>query len=239
MSRLVAVTCSRRPLGPAGGGERVRPGRPEVFVGEAVVDALREVGLEPVLLPPGAGDGEALLAVCAGVVITGGAFDIHPRHYGAQVRGRIDGIDEGRTGLELGLARLCLARDVPVLGLCGGLQALVVAAGGTLLQHIPDAVSGALDHEQPTDPALASHAVTLTRGRLRAAYGEEVIQVNSTHHQAPGEPGALGVVGRAPDGVIEAVEHPTCRFAVGVQWHPELLDHGGRAPFRALALACR
>ncbi len=217
----------------------MRPARPEVWVGEAVVRGLRGVGLEPLLLPPHDGDPEplieALLGWVGGVVITGGAFDIHPRHYGAAVAGRMDHPDEGRTGLELGLARACLSRDVPLLGLCGGMQALAVAAGGTLHQDIAQALAGSLEHEQPTDPATPWHAVVLLPSRLREAYGgRPEIEVNSTHHQAVDQPGALQIVGRAPDGVIEAVEHPGRRFCLGVQWHPELLDG---ALFAALARA--
>jgi putative glutamine amidotransferase len=118
----------------------------------------------------------------------------------------------------------------PILGICGGLQALAVAAGGTLVQHIHDAKG----HEQDEDPALASHAVLLSPGIIRQSFGVDSIMVNSTHHQAIADPGALQVTGRAPDGVIEAAEHPDLRFAVGVQWHPELLPEH-RLLFEAFA----
>ena len=225
MRPLIAVTCDRRPAGPERTtAMRVRPGRPEVYVGQAVVDLVRSASARVILLPPGDADLD-LLDLVQGVVVTGGAFDIHPAHYGQEVRGRLDRVDEGRTGLELALARACLERGTPILGLCGGMQALAVAAGGTLVQDIAADVPGALPHEQPTDPAETWHPLVSVDPRLPAA-------VNSTHHQAVADPGATRIIARAPDGVVEAVELPGHPFAVGVQWHPEML--GDDALFRAL-----
>ena len=99
---------------------------------------------------------------------------------------------------------------------------MVVAMGGTLLQDIPTAMPEALPHEQPSDPAEPWHAVALA-GRLAQWVPQ---QVNSTHHQAVARPGPFRVVGRAPDGVIEAVELPNHPWAFGVQWHPEWLPGG-------------
>jgi putative glutamine amidotransferase len=225
---IIAVTCDRRAAGPERTtAMRVRPGRPEVFVGEAVVNLLRASGARVILLPPG-GDASDGLELAHGVVVTGGAFDIHPAHYGQEVRGRLDRVDEERTGLELALARGCLERGVPILGLCGGMQAIAVAAGGTLVQDIAADVPGALPHEQPTDPAETWHPLVTRDPRLPGA-------VNSTHHQAVADPGVARVIARAPDGVVEAVEVPGHPFAVGVQWHPELLADDRL--FRALVAA--
>lgn len=197
----------------------------EVKLSEALVLALQDAGADVVLVPPTTQPDPAFLSVFAGVVLAGGAFDIHPRHYGQAVAARLDTPDDDRTATELALARLCLEAGVPVLGICGGLQAMAVAAGGTLHQHIPHAYPHGLDHEQPTDPATPAHAVHLSPGRLADWLGARV-QVNSTHHQSVADPGTLRVVGRSPDGVVEAIEGPgPC--CVGVQWHPELLgaDH--------------
>jgi putative glutamine amidotransferase len=207
-----------------------------------VVNALRRVGLEPVLLPPGPTDPAALVAALLprvdAVVLTGGAFDIHPSHYGAAVSGRLDRIDEGRTALELTLAAACIDQGRPVLGLCGGEQALAVAAGGALVGDLESDHPGAQEHEQPTDPASGWHPVRLARGRLRAAFGVAEIAVNSTHHQAVTDPGSMRVTGWSPDGVVEAIELDGHPFCVGVQWHPELLPPGPHhAPFRAFAEA--
>lgn len=227
---LVAVTCDRRAEGPVRTSARVRPPRPEIFVGEAVVERVRAAGGGAVLLPPGdLATGLALLDHVGALVITGGAFDIHPRHYGQGVVARLDRVDEDRTSLELGLARAAITRGLPVLGICGGMQALVVAAGGTLLQDIRTADPSALEHEQPTDPATPWHPLVTDHPLMPRA-------VNSTHHQAVDDPGPLRVIARAPDGVVEAVELPGHPFCVGVQWHPELLDG---ALFAALCAAVR
>ncbi|QYU68272.1 gamma-glutamyl-gamma-aminobutyrate hydrolase family protein [Leptolyngbya sp. 15MV] len=128
----------------------------------------------------------------------------------------------GRTDFELAAVRAALARDMPVLGICGGQQLLAVAFGGTLLQHIPDEVPGALAHEQPNPRTEPGHTVAIQPGTLLAAIvGEAPMAVNSAHHQAVATAGAGVVNAVAPDGVIEGVEHPAHRFALGVQWHPE------------------
>ncbi|MCB9665759.1 MAG: gamma-glutamyl-gamma-aminobutyrate hydrolase family protein [Alphaproteobacteria bacterium] len=198
-------------------------------VGDAYVAAVARAGGTPWLLPSGPADPGALLDAADAVVVTGGAFDIHPRHYGREVQGRLDRVDEDRTGLELALCRAALDRGVPVLGVCGGLQALAVAAGGTLILDLPSEPS----HEQPTDPAEPWHAVALD-APMADWLGPEV-QVNSTHHQAVDDPGDLTVVGRSPEGVVEAARAPLHPFAVGVQWHPELL--GDDRLYRRLVLA--
>lgn len=237
MSRpLVAVTMGRR-LSPAGQSPtRVRPSRMEVVSKEALVMALQRAGAHVLLVPPTTEPDADFLRAFSGVLLAGGAFDIHPRHYGQTVESRLDAPDEDRTLTELHLARACLAHDVPVLGICGGLQALAVAAGGTLHQHIPDALPHAINHEQPTDPATPYHSVAFSEGRLQAIFGP-VVQVNSTHHQAIDHPGALQITGRSPDGVVEAAEGPG-RFCMGVQWHPELLGAQQQVLFDTFIAAC-
>jgi len=232
---LIAVTMGRR-AGPSSTSARIRPSRMEVYAKEALVLALQDAGAHVVLVPPTSRPDAAFLSAFSGVLLAGGAFDIHPRHYGQAVEGRLDAPDDDRTAAELLLARHCLTHDLPVLGICGGLQALAVAAGGTLHQHIPDVFPHAVDHEQPTDPATGYHDVVLQDGVLKAVLGERV-SVNSTHHQAVDQPGTLRVTGRSPDGVVEAMEGPG-RFCVGVQWHPELLGGRQQALFDAFVEAC-
>ena len=230
---LILVTTDRREPEGFHPGPRVRPRKPEVFLAESYVAAVRAAGGTPILLPPGTTEVDAVLAGVDGVVITGGAFDIHPSHYGQQVSGRLDRVEPTRTETELELARACLARDLPVLGVCGGLQVLAVAAGGSLIQDIATQIPDALEHEQPTDPAEGWHQVELAGGWLQTVLGTCPV-VNSTHHQAVDDPGALRIVGRAPDRVVEACEAPDHSFCVGVQWHPELHD---AAPYRLLVEA--
>lgn len=179
----------------------------------------------PLVLPPGEEDPLALLDAVDGVLLTGGHFDIHPSHYGAEVTDRLDRTEEARTEAELELALACLDRDIPVLGVCGGMQAMAVAAGGTLIQDLPkpDATHpDRIDHEQPHDPARPAHVIRVDDPA--AQWLGRSVAANSTHHQAVAEPGAgLVACGWSPDGVIEVIAAPSLRFALGVQWHPELL----------------
>ena len=183
--------------------------------------------MQAVLLPP-EGSSELVdwvMQHCDGVIITGGAFDIDPKWYGQEQQGRIDMVDEGvGTQLEMNLARKAIKQNIPLLGLCGGMQVLAVVSGGTLIQDISTHDPQALEHEQPTDPATTWHAVHLESRRWIEWFGSDTIQVNSTHHQAVDNLGQCTVVGKAPDGIAEAIEIPNLAFCVGVQWHPELVD---------------
>ena len=231
MRPVVLLTTDRREGSPAAPGPRVRPVRPQAWIGEAYVEAVRAAGGQPLLLPPGLADIDALLRVASAVVLTGGHFDIHPSHYGATVEGRLDRVEPARTTLELELARACMERGVPVLGVCGGHQALAVAAGGTLVQDIRQSLPDAAEHEQPNDPAEPWHRVRVT-GRAALWTGSEV-EANSTHHQAVRDPGrGLVACGHSDDGVVEVIATETGPFVLGVQWHPELL--GDLRPYRAL-----
>ena len=228
MRPRIVVTISRRPLGPPGTNPaRARPGRPELVLGRAYLEAVARGGGLPILLAPQEGLEDELAAWAAehadGVLISGATADIAPAFYGEAERVPVPERDDARARTELALARLCAERGIPVLGVCGGMQALVVAAGGSLIQDIATELPGALEHEQPTPPREPWHPVTLDGGRARAALGPTA-QVNSTHHQAVLRPGPYRVTGWAPDGVVEAVELPGHPFCVGVQWHPEALD---------------
>jgi len=215
---------------------RIRPPRAKAWVKEWYVTAVSDAGGMPLLVPALPRHIEQWLELADGIVLTGGDMDIHPRHYGQVVRGRLDRVEPARTEVELGLARGALQASVPVLGVCGGMQVLAVAAAGTLVQDLPlpdEQHPHRLRHEQLTDPTTPSHPVTLTG--VAVDWLGEVAQVNSTHHQAVDDPGAFDVVGRAPDGVIEVIHHPGHPFAAGIQWHPEALGQLG--PYRALVRA--
>lgn len=233
----ILVSTDFDPGGGMADSPRTRPLRPKAFVGMSTVDAVRAAGGIPMLLPPGEDRLEQLLDHVDGVVITGGNFDIHPSHYGATAIAQLGEIKELRTEGELLLAGRCLARSIPVLGVCGGMQALAVAAGGTLIQDIGTQRPEASEHEQPTDPAEGWHALETSGGIIGALLGEHPV-VNSTHHQAVDDPGDMVITARAPDGIIEAIEAPGHPFAVGVQWHPELLGHAGLI-YGALVQAAR
>ncbi len=202
--------------------------------------AIMAAGGLPVALPHGVGLATDFLDRIDGLVVTGGAFDIDPSLYGEAERHATVTLKEERTQTELALVRGALARDMPVLGICGGQQLLAVALGGTLLQHIPDSVPDALAHEQPNPRDQPGHTVHVVPGTLLARItGATAMQVNSAHHQAVRSPGRFAVVNAtAPDGVVEGIEDPRYGFALGVQWHPEfLIDPADARIFQALVAA--
>jgi putative glutamine amidotransferase len=234
MRPVVLVTTDRRNPGGLYSSTRIRPRRPEAFLAEAYIEAVRQAGGVPLLLPPGDADAlPQLLQRIDAVVLTGGDFDIHPSWYGEDVVARLDRVEASRTQVEVALARLCLARDIPILGICGGMQALAVAAGGRLIQDLPPEGGEHLAHEQPTDPAVGWHKVR-TEAPAAEWLGAEVF-ANSTHHQAVRDAGrGLRACGWATDGVVEVIAAEK-GFALGVQWHPELL--GDLRPYEALVTA--
>lgn len=203
--------------------------------------AIAQAGGVPLALPHAAALAEDMLDALDGLIVTGGAFDISPGMYGdSETHGTVV-VKQGRTQAELALLRGALARNMPVLGICGGEQLLAVALGGTLIQHIPDAVQGALAHEQPNPRHQPGHGITIQPGTmLHAIVGAARMDVNSSHHQAVRSPGpGVAVNAVAPDGVIEGIEDARYRFCLGVQWHPEfLIDQGDARIFAAFAAAC-
>ncbi|MCH7889796.1 MAG: gamma-glutamyl-gamma-aminobutyrate hydrolase family protein, partial [Proteobacteria bacterium] len=167
-------------------------------------------------------------------------FDVDPALFGVTTRHASVTTKDRRTAFELAITRAAVARDMPVLGICGGEQLLNVALGGTLIQHIPDEVEGALAHEQANPRTETGHSVRVVAGTLlHGIVGADEIEVNSAHHQAVRDlaPG-LVVAAIAPDGVIEGIEDARRRFCLGVQWHPEFaLGAGDDRIFAALAAA--
>lgn len=177
---------------------------------------------------------EAYLDRLSGVIISGGAFDIPPEAYGETAREGMGPLKEGRTAFETALMRAALKRNMPVLGICGGMQLLNVVLGGTLYQDITREVPDARDHEQKHDRTQPQHPVEVREGSLLAeAVGKGQLMVNSTHHQAVKKLGNQVVSSAtSPDGITEAIESSAHVFAVGVQWHPEYMlsnlpVHGG------------
>ena len=185
--------------------------------------AVRRAGGLPVALPHEPGDVAAYLDRLDGLVVTGGAFDVDPALFGDAERHETVVVKQRRTEFELAACRAAHEANLPVLGICGGQQLMNVALGGTLIQHIPAALPGALAHEQPNPRTEAGHGVTVAPGTLlHRIVGVDSLQVNSAHHQAVDAvaPG-LVVDALAPDGVIEGIEDPGRGFCLGVQWHPE------------------
>jgi putative glutamine amidotransferase len=215
---------------------------PWYAIRENYCDAVIRAGGLPVLLPHEVEQADAYLRLIDALVVTGGAFDVDPALFGAETRHATVTTKDRRTRFELAVTRRVLGADKPVLGICGGQQLLNVALGGTLIQHIPDEVPGALAHEQKTPRHEPAHTVRFAEGtRLRAIAGTAEAPVNSTHHQAVKAPApGLVVDATAPDGVIEGIEDPRRRFCIGVQWHPEYaISEADRRLFAAFIDAAR
>jgi putative glutamine amidotransferase len=182
------------------------------------------------------------LGLIDGLIVTGGNFDVDPALYGQQTSSDTVSTKDARTQFEWAITEGAIARDMPVLGICGGQQLLNVVLGGSLIQHIPDTIDTPLPHEQPNPRNEVGHAATLTEGtQLHAMVGTTDIMVNSAHHQAVDQVGnGVRINATAPDGVIEGIELPAKRFCIGVQWHPEfLITQADHAIYHAFIHACR
>jgi len=199
--------------------------------------AVQEAGGLAVVVPAHGyvDDTAALLDRLDGLLFSGGP-DLDPAVYGQDPHPRLGpDVDRVSDAYELALLRGAAERDLPVLGICRGMQALNVSRGGTLRQHLPD-VTG-LEHRQGHEPFVPAHPVVVSPGSLlhRVTRATE-LPVNSFHHQAADTSGAgLAVCAQAPDGTVEALWDPSARFCLGVQWHAELLTHD---PRQAALLSC-
>ena len=234
MRPLIGVTTSELRSSTAGTLRRHgEPPHAEMALGMTYLRAIEAAGGMPVVLPP-LGDAEAFLERLDGVCISGGP-DLDPSAYGAVDRHTELGPTEpGLDAFEIALARAADAHRIPVLGVCRGAQAINVARGGTLHQHVPA-------HRQAEPATATTHTVHVDAGtRLAARVGVTPLRVNSFHHQAVDALGrGLHAVAYAADGTIEAIEAPGARFMLGVQWHAEGLvaQPRHRALFEALVVA--
>ncbi|GAB4544926.1 MAG: gamma-glutamyl-gamma-aminobutyrate hydrolase family protein [Anaerolineae bacterium] len=189
------------------------------------ITALEAAGALPVILPLALGETtlRALYERLDGLFMAGGG-DLNPECYRQYRHPATNGIDDLRDQSEITLLRWALSDDMPILGVCRGSQALNVAAGGTLVQDIADQMPRALRHQWHPEKSrdFVAHDIELPYDSRLASILGKTAHVNSFHHQAVDQIAVgLRAVAFAPDGVVEAVEHPDKDFCIGVQWHPE------------------
>ena len=241
---LIAVTTSEvrrsETVSPTPEGE---PPSHEMALGLKYLKALEAAGAIPLVVPPlGPELAVALLERVDGICLSGGP-DLDPRNYGGDLDPATGPVESALDEFELALTRAADAQGLPILAICRGMQLLNVARGGTLHQHLPDLVSGEIDHRQTAPGTQPTHAVALAdHTHVAQVLRIDRAEVNSFHHQAVDRLGdGLLVAGRAPDGTVEAIEATDRDFVLGVQWHAESLTARTEqaALFEAFVVAAR
>jgi putative glutamine amidotransferase len=223
---LIGVTTSEVRL--AEEVTRAREGEPpvpEMALGLPYLRAIEDAGGIPVAVPPLApGFIVALVERLSGLCLTGGP-DIHPTAYGGDIHPALGPTWRELDHTEIAIARAADKRELPILAICRGAQALNVARRGTLFQHLPDSYQG-VDHRPGDYGPDVAHSVEIEEGSLLAeALGSTELEVNSYHHQAADELGRdLRAVAWSPDGVVEGIEATNRDFTVGVQWHAQSME---------------
>lgn len=217
--------------------------RLEARVGRRYISAMRLGGGIPLPVPPTSSrDLSAILSTVSGVLLIGG-LDYSPRLYGEQPSRAVKQLHKDRQEFDLRFVRMALKRELPILGICGGHQLLNIALGGSLVQDLEERTAGGgANHRLENAPPYKMHPVTLEKGsKLRRIFRKgELPSVLSSHHQAVKDLGkGLRAAAFAKDGVIEAVEHESAAFVVGVQWHPEGTMAKSAPLFRAFIRAAR
>jgi len=197
-------------------------------------ESVLQAGGIPLMIPY-QDDVGTILQLLDGLILPGGDEDINPKFYGHDITSHKTTPNDARDNFEFRIAKKAIKLDMPILGICRGMQLLNVAFGGTLIQHIPDylhqkKIEMVIDHEQPVPKHVISHPIRIKPHTILAqlAGNLDETMVNSTHHQAVWQVGeGMIVSATAPDGIIEAIEAINHKFIVGVEWHPEYLNNNG------------
>jgi len=185
------------------------------------VESVHAAGGRALVVPPFTEGAADVVAALDGLVLSGGG-DIDPALYGAERDRHTEEPRPDRDAGESALLRAAIEVDLPVLGVCRGMELMCVTAGGTLIQHLPDAIGS--QRHRAGQGMHAEHVVkTVPHSLLAELLGPETT-VSSYHHQGVGDAGSLRVSACAEDGTIEGVERPRSRFGIGVLWHPEVTD---------------
>jgi putative glutamine amidotransferase len=230
---------------PAQADYRDKSHRPIYGNNRTYVHAVESVGGVPVLIPMLDDPGllESLFDHLDGLLLSGGV-DLQPRLYHEQPRPYLGEVDERLDEMELFLVQHALQQNMPILGICRGMQLLNVALGGTLYQDITAQCPGSMEHcHRKLQRNMLTHNVYIEEGsRAEQIFGSNEIRINSLHHQAANEPGpGVRITGRAEDGIAELLEVPSYRFVFGIQGHPEELyttEQSAARLFAAFIQAC-
>jgi putative glutamine amidotransferase len=210
---------------------------PHALLPYSYVAKVERAGGIAVLIPPrvdaDAGMARAVISRLDGLMLAGGV-DVEPRRYAALPHPSVQAARPDRDAFELALAEVTLELDTPVLGVCRGMQVMAVAAGGALEQHLPDLVGH--DEHSPAPGVYGSHPVSTVEGTTVSALLGQRVAIPSYHHQSVSSHPGYVPAAWAPDGTLEAMEHPGSRFRIAVQWHPEA-GHDDRL-FDAFVQAC-
>lgn len=191
----------------------------------------------PVIIPPVA-DKDVIINTLErldAIILTGGA-DYNPLWAGEEPSAKLHHINAQRDLPELLITRLAYNRNIPMLGICRGIQTLAMALDGKVIQDIYETIPNTIKHSQDADTCEPTHSVSVAEGSmLHDVYGKDKLYVNSFHHQAVGDCGPKFIVtAKAYDGVVEAIESSEYRKIMGVQWHPECMGDDGQPLFKWL-----
>ncbi len=187
------------------------------------VDAVQSAGGTPILLPPNQPAPSQILALLDGLILPGGG-DINPILYGGTPHSTMYSVDPDRDDFEFALAKLALTASIPVLGICRGMQMLNVASGGDLVTHVPEIYGTEIIHRLDHPRRPTQHEVyILPESRLVDILGTTEATIVTWHHQAVRNLSIdWKVAAKAPDGLIEAIEHQRHPWMFALQWHPEM-----------------
>lgn len=193
-------------------------------INNVYLESVEIAGGIPICLPNATAENvDALLDRVDGIILIGGE-DIDPDLFGEEPHQNIGRIVRKRDDSDLLFMKRAFERDLPILGVCRGMQIMNVFFGGTIIQDIPSQVEGAIGHKQASKRGALAHSVEVVTPKLKTIFEDEVFRVNTFHHQSVGMLGeGLTLSAVAKDGVIEAIEHEDHPYCISVQWHPEEL----------------